>query len=182
MRSIGPHSPKCLATISGYKPLASGTGSIGYTLFFGAYLVSSYGKPRESQGLTLYILRDCNTPDVYCPILAHEAAYAAHVISVVAELVAAEAVHVRVEDIVGAWQSMEVRAVLALWAETAREEETEVAPRNLVGACVATILRDIASTLRLCLGQIFILSIAARPLIVPVVWLGTSAISEPGHG
>ena len=77
---------------------------------------------------------------------------------------------------------MEVRAILALWADTAREEETKVAPRNLVGACVATILRDIASTLRLCLGQIFIFSIAARPFVVPVVGLGTSAISEPGRG
>lgn len=50
------------------------------------------------------------------PVLAGEAADAAHVVAVVAELVAPKAVDIRVEDVVEARQPVQIVAVLALGA------------------------------------------------------------------
>lgn len=48
----------------------------------------------------LDIVRDMDPPNVYRPVLAGEASNATHIIAVVAELVASEAVDIRVEEVV----------------------------------------------------------------------------------
>lgn len=88
-----------------------------------------------------------NTADVYGSVLAHKASHTAHVVSVVAELVAAEAVNVGVEKVVDAGQTVQVLAVLALGADTAGKEEAEVGAGDPVGLRVAAVLCDITAAL-----------------------------------
>lgn len=102
-------------------------------------------------------------------VLAHEAAHASHVVSVVAVLVAAEAVDVRIEDVVDGGQAVQVLALLALGAQALGEEEAEVAPGDPVGARVATVLGYVAPRGSGSLRQILVLPVASRPLVVPDV-------------
>lgn len=121
----------------------------------------------------LDVVRDVYPSDVDGPVLPHEAADAAHVVAVVRVLVAPEAVDVRVEQVVDARESVEVLTVLALGADAACEEEAEVGTGDFVRACEATVLGDIAATLSVCLGQVFVFSVAAGPFVVPDVEDGT---------
>lgn len=130
----------------------------------------------------LDIVRHMDPANVHCAILAGEAADATHVVAVVAKLVAAKAVNVRVEDVVSAGQSVEVVAILALGAANCQqpflkkerawrgwepdvpyspgEKKTEIGPRPCIGARVPGVLGDIASPLGMCLRQILVFPIA----------------------
>lgn len=96
---------------------------------------------------TFNVVGDVNAADVYGPVLAHETSHAAHVVSVVAKLVAAETVDVGVEKVVDAGQTVQVLAVLALGADAAGEEEAEVGAGDPVGLRVAAVLCDITTAL-----------------------------------
>lgn len=61
----------------------------------------------------LDVVRDVDAADVDGAVLSHKGADAAHVVAVVAVLVAAEAVDVGVEDVVDGGEAVEVFAVLA---------------------------------------------------------------------
>ena len=93
----------------------------------------------------LHVVANVNTTNIQRAILTQEAAHAAHVIAVIAELVASEAVDVGVEEVQRAGKSVQVFAFVALGAEAAREEEAEVRSSHFVGSCVAGVERDVAA-------------------------------------
>ena len=93
----------------------------------------------------LNIIRNVNPTHIQRAILAHKRSNTAHVIAVVAELVAAETVNVRTEEIMDSGQTMQILAFRSEVTDAAREEQTEVRAGNLVGARVAAIFRDVAS-------------------------------------
>jgi hypothetical protein len=85
----------------------------------------------------LNVIRDVDPTHIERAILPSEASHAAHIISVIRKLVAAEAVDVRVEDIGNSGKAVQVLAILALGADATSEVETEVRAGVLVGASVA---------------------------------------------
>lgn len=64
---------------------------------------------------------------------------------------------------------MQTVTVLSLHTNTPREMQTKVTPVHRITLRVATILRNVAASARLRLGQVLVLAIAAGPLIVPDV-------------
>lgn len=116
-----------------------------------------------------YIVADVDPTDVDGAVDTGEAADTAHVVAVVGELVAAEAVDVGVEEVVDVGEAVQVLTVLAAGADAAGEEEAEVGAGDLVGAREPTVSRDVAPPLGRRLGQVLVLPIAPRPLVVPYV-------------
>ena len=107
--------------------------------------------------------------DVEGSVLSLEGSYSTHVVSIVGMLVTPEAVDVAWEDVGDSGQTMEVLAVHTIGADTTRKEEAEVGSRRLVGFCISAVLCDVAASLGGCLGEVLVLSVTARPLIVPNV-------------
>ena len=89
------------------------------------------------------IIGDVNSSNVNCSVLPHETSYTTHIISVVGELVASEAIDVGVEMIVCSGESMKKIAVLTLWANSTRKAQAEEAPGgDLSGIAPAISLVD----------------------------------------
>ena len=95
------------------------------------------------------IVGDVYPSYIHRTILSHETAHTTHIISVVGELVAAEAVHVGVEEVVRPWQAVQIVTILPVRAEPPRKPRAKVAPGNLVGLCVSAVLDNVASALGL---------------------------------
>lgn len=93
----------------------------------------------------LNVVRDVDAADVQRAVLAHETADAAHVVAVVAVLVAPEAVDVGVEHVEDSRQPMQVLAFVTLGAQTACEEQAEETPRRLVGRRPTRVVADVAA-------------------------------------
>ena len=131
-----------------------------------------------------------NAPDVQRAVLPLEAAHTAHVVTVVCELVAREAVLGRVGERRGRiWQHMPVFAFPAVGAAAACEEEAAVLVPRCVCPREAGVAFDVAACLRLdftvggtwlvsrngrnmrrdVLG-VAVLTIASSPFIVPDIW------------
>ena len=110
-----------------------------------------------------------DAPHVQRPVLAHERAHAAHVVAVVAVLVAAKGVDVGVEVVVQRWQPVQVLALVPARARAAREEQAEEGAADPVRARVARVARHRAPARCGRLGQVGVLAVAARPLVVPDV-------------
>ncbi len=119
------------------------------------------------------VVGDVYSPYVYCPVLTHEAPYTAHVISVIAVFVSSEDIYIRVEHIVYTWESMEVFALLALGADPARKEQTEVRAGYFICFCVAAVFGNIATSCGGCLGEVLVFAVATGPFVVPDVEDGT---------
>ena len=84
-------------------------------------------------------------------------------------LVSPKAIDVRWEDVGHGGQAVEVFAVDALWTYAAREKEAEVGAGCTIGFCVAAVFRNVTASLRGCLAQVFVLTVAAAPFVVPDV-------------
>lgn len=95
------------------------------------------------------IVRDMYAANIYCAVDPHEASYSAHVVSVVGKLVAAEAVHVGVEQIQRSRQPVQEIAVDSLGTQPARERQAKVAARLAVCLCVSCVLGNVAAALGL---------------------------------
>ena len=95
----------------------------------------------------LDVVGDVDAANVDGSVLAHEAANTSHIVTVVGVAVAAEAIHIRIEQIVDSRQTVQVLAVLALGADAAGEEEAEVGAGDPVGLRVAAVLGDITAAL-----------------------------------
>lgn len=78
-----------------------------------------------------------DSTDVEGSVLTEEGTDTAHVVTVVSVLVAAETVHVGVEDVGYYGKTVEVFAILAVWAEASSKEETEVGTGDGVSSGVA---------------------------------------------
>lgn len=107
------------------------------------------------------------TPNIQRAVLPPETSDAAHVIAVVAVLVAAEAVNVGREDVGRLRQAVQVLAVDALGADAAREEEAEVGAGRAVGFGVPTVFGNVASALRGGFAEVlvFALLIFSKPIL-----------------
>ena len=117
----------------------------------------------------LDVVRDMNAPDIDRPVLAHEAASAAHVVAVVGVFIPAKDVDIWIEEVVQARQTVQVLALMALGADASREEEAEVAPRDAIRLGVSGVLSHVAAALGGRLRQVLVLPVAARPLVIPDV-------------
>lgn len=93
----------------------------------------------------LNIIRNMDPTHIQRAILAHKRPNTAHIIAVIAELVAAETVDIRTEEIMDGGQTVQILAFRTEVADTAREKQTEVGAGNFVGARVAAVFKDIAS-------------------------------------
>lgn len=94
------------------------------------------------------IIADVYSANVDGPVLPHETPHASHVVSVVGMLVPPENIDVRVEHIVNPRKPVQVLAPLAIWTYPSREEKAEVAPVDLVGFGVSSIVRNITAPRR----------------------------------
>ena len=70
-------------------------------------------------------------------------------------------------------QPVQVFALVTLGTDTAGEEQAEKRPCHFIRACVSTVLGNIASRRRCLLGEVLVLAVTARPLVVPDVKDGT---------
>jgi hypothetical protein len=98
--------------------------------------------------------------DIQRPVLPLEGPDAAHVVAVIAVLVAPEAVDVGREDVGDGGEAVQVFAVDALGTDAAREEEAEVGTGRAVGFGVAAVFGDVAAALRGGLAKIFVFAVA----------------------
>ncbi|KAJ3490812.1 hypothetical protein NLG97_g5715 [Lecanicillium saksenae] len=129
------------------------------------------------------IVRDVYATDVDGPVDAHEAAHAAHVISIVGKLVAPEAVHVGAEDVVHARQAVQVVAVDALGADAPGEAHAEEAAGEAVSLCVSRVGGDVAAALGLGLRVAVVVApdhLLYQMLKVVPVWGGGSEVMSEG--
>lgn len=107
------------------------------------------------------VVGDVYPAHVDCPVLAHEAPHAAHIVSVIIMLVPSKHIHVRVEHIVYSWESMKVLTLLTFGTDTTGEEQAKVRTRYFVSFCVSAVFHDIASARSGSLGEVFIFAVTA---------------------
>jgi hypothetical protein len=89
-----------------------------------------------------------DAPNVERAVLSGESADATHVIAIVGELVAREAVFARIgQSTLRVWERVQVLALPAVGTAPAGKEETTVAHAGRVCACQPSVFLDIASRL-----------------------------------
>lgn len=110
-----------------------------------------------------------DAPDVERVVLPHEAPHAAHVVAVVAVLVAAEAVNVGVEQVRDGGETVEVFAFVTTGAQPPCKEEAEERPGYSVSPCVSGVATDGAPAEGGGFGNIFVFAVATGPFVVPDV-------------
>ena len=84
-------------------------------------------------------------------------------------LVAAETIHIRVEQVMQARQAMEVFALVTPGAEAFGEEKAEIRPGDFVAARVPGVGGYVAAARGVGFGQVFVFAVAAGPFVVPDV-------------
>lgn len=115
----------------------------------------------------LDVITDMYPSHIDRAILPHKASHTTHVISIIRVLVPAKNIHIWIKHIMDAWQSVQIFALLTLRTYSPRKEKAEIASRHLVRLRISRILRDVAAPGSSSLRQVLVLTVAARPLIVP---------------